>query len=91
MYTSTSLPAYAGYLAQSSCLNPTLKRTKLTHSDTGNVSLLNKLAAEHNAKAIIHTGDFGFFGTSSLASPPPFSPIMPLQNAAHFQESAIEL
>jgi hypothetical protein len=28
----------------------------------GNLSHLNTLAAEANAKAIIHTGDFGFIG-----------------------------
>jgi hypothetical protein len=28
----------------------------------GNISHLNTLAAEANAKAIIHTGDFGFIG-----------------------------
>lgn len=34
----------------------------------GNLSHLNTLAAEANAKAIIHTGDFGFIGTlQSLA------------------------
>ncbi|PWN49084.1 hypothetical protein IE53DRAFT_318251 [Violaceomyces palustris] len=32
----------------------------------GNISSLNKLAAENNAKAIIHTGDFGFYEASSL-------------------------
>lgn len=30
----------------------------------GHLSLLNKLASDANAKAIIHTGDFGFCGTS---------------------------
>jgi hypothetical protein len=29
----------------------------------GNISHLNTLAQEANAKAIIHTGDFGFIGT----------------------------
>ena len=28
----------------------------------GKISQLNDLAAEHNAQAIIHTGDFGFYG-----------------------------
>ena len=28
----------------------------------GRLSILNSLAKEHNAKAIIHTGDFGFYG-----------------------------
>jgi hypothetical protein len=28
----------------------------------GRLSHLNTLAKEHNAKAIIHTGDFGFYG-----------------------------
>ncbi|KAG8836232.1 hypothetical protein FRC17_008968 [Serendipita sp. 399] len=32
----------------------------------GNLSHLNALAAEANAKAIIHTGDFGFIDTASL-------------------------
>jgi len=32
----------------------------------GKLSQLNALAAEHNAQAIIHTGDFGFFEHSSL-------------------------
>ena len=32
----------------------------------GKISLLNQLAAEHNAKAIIHTGDFGFYGSFTL-------------------------
>ncbi|KDN36050.1 hypothetical protein K437DRAFT_63692 [Tilletiaria anomala UBC 951] len=32
----------------------------------GNISSLNQLAAEHQAKAIIHTGDFGFYEASSL-------------------------
>ncbi|KAG9305373.1 hypothetical protein G9A89_011506 [Geosiphon pyriformis] len=32
----------------------------------GNISLLNKLADETGAKYVIHTGDFGFFETSSL-------------------------
>ena len=30
----------------------------------GRISNLNDLAKEANAKAVIHTGDFGFFGTS---------------------------
>jgi hypothetical protein len=30
----------------------------------GKLSSLNQLAADANAVAIIHTGDFGFFGTS---------------------------
>ena len=30
----------------------------------GRLSALNDLAREANAKAIIHTGDFGFFGIS---------------------------
>lgn len=29
----------------------------------GNISELNRLAREHNAHYIIHTGDFGFYGT----------------------------
>jgi hypothetical protein len=33
-----------------------------THLRPGKLSQLNQLAAEHNAKAIIHSGDFGFFG-----------------------------
>lgn len=37
----------------------------------GHHSHLNRLAAEANAKAIIHTGDFGFCGSfSSLIYPP---------------------
>ncbi|CAO1618530.1 unnamed protein product [Parajaminaea phylloscopi] len=32
----------------------------------GNIGLLNSLAAEHQASAIIHTGDFGFYNTDSL-------------------------
>jgi len=31
----------------------------------GNLSHLNTLAQEANAKAIIHTGDFGFIGQST--------------------------
>lgn len=30
----------------------------------GHISRLNELAKEYNAKAIIHTGDFGFYGQS---------------------------
>ncbi|KAH7101077.1 hypothetical protein BKA62DRAFT_830361 [Auriculariales sp. MPI-PUGE-AT-0066] len=33
----------------------------------GKLSQLNQLAAEHNAHAIIHTGDFGFFEAASLS------------------------
>lgn len=33
----------------------------------GRVSQLNELAKEADAKAIIHTGDFGFFGTRCRA------------------------
>jgi len=33
----------------------------------GKLSTLNALAIEHNAKAIIHTGDFGFYEASSLS------------------------
>jgi len=33
----------------------------------GKISALNQLAKESNAVAIIHTGDFGFFGTTRLA------------------------
>lgn len=33
----------------------------------GRLSALNDLAREVNAKAIIHTGDFGFFGAFSVA------------------------
>lgn len=37
----------------------------------GHLSHLNRLAAEANAKAIIHTGDFGFCGSfSSFICPP---------------------
>jgi len=32
----------------------------------GRLSALNDLAREANAKAIIHTGDFGFFGMSPV-------------------------
>ena len=32
----------------------------------GKISSLNTLAAEHGAKAIIHTGDFGFYESASL-------------------------
>ncbi|KAI3626468.1 hypothetical protein CBS9595_001829 [Malassezia furfur] len=32
----------------------------------GNVRLLNQIAAECKAKAIVHTGDFGFFASDSL-------------------------
>lgn len=32
----------------------------------GRLSALNDLAREANAKAIIHTGDFGFFGAATL-------------------------
>lgn len=32
----------------------------------GSLSTLNKLAAEHKAQAIIHTGDFGFYNNDSL-------------------------
>jgi hypothetical protein len=32
----------------------------------GRLSSLNDLAREANANAIIHSGDFGFFGMSSL-------------------------
>lgn len=34
----------------------------------GRLSALNDLAREHNACAVIHTGDFGFFGTLGLLS-----------------------
>ncbi|KAM0788692.1 hypothetical protein ACM66B_002789 [Microbotryomycetes sp. NB124-2] len=34
----------------------------------GSISSLNALAAEHSASAIIHTGDFGFYEKSSLAT-----------------------
>lgn len=34
----------------------------------GNLSHLNTLAAEANAKAIIHTGDFGFIGNVLTAT-----------------------
>ncbi|GAA6060269.1 hypothetical protein JCM10212_003969 [Sporobolomyces blumeae] len=34
----------------------------------GALSTLNSLAAEHNASAIIHSGDFGFYEPSSLGS-----------------------
>jgi hypothetical protein len=41
----------------------------------GNISHLNTLAQEANAKAIIHTGDFGFIGESrpSITTPCSFS------------------
>jgi hypothetical protein len=32
----------------------------------GNLKNLNQLAAQHNASAIIHTGDFGFYNNESL-------------------------
>lgn len=32
----------------------------------GNLSSLNALAREHNAQAIIHTGDFGFYEHASF-------------------------
>lgn len=35
----------------------------------GRLSSLNDLAREANAKAIIHTGDFGFFGLSDFFFP----------------------
>ncbi|GAA6004792.1 hypothetical protein JCM11491_002231 [Sporobolomyces phaffii] len=34
----------------------------------GAISSLNSLAAEHNAVAVIHSGDFGFYEPSSIAS-----------------------
>lgn len=40
----------------------------LAFSRTGAISTLNSLAAQHDAIAIIHSGDFGFYG--SLPPPP---------------------
>jgi len=33
----------------------------------GNLAHLNDLAARHNAHAILHTGDFGFYEAESIA------------------------
>lgn len=37
----------------------------------GHFSSLNDLVRDENAKAVIHTGDFGFFGASRLLFFPP--------------------
>jgi len=44
-----------------SCCSGYGKLMQLGHFP-GKLSTLNALAIEHNAKAIIHTGDFGFYG-----------------------------
>jgi hypothetical protein len=36
----------------------------LTIACAGGISMLNTLAAQHQAVAIIHSGDFGFYGSS---------------------------
>ena len=41
----------------------------------GRLSSLNDLAREANAQAVIHTGDFGFFGACLRNLLPPFSSI----------------
>ncbi|KAG2236610.1 hypothetical protein INT48_000164 [Thamnidium elegans] len=42
------------------------RRILCTADVRGNISELNRLAREHNAHYIIHTGDFGFYDRSSL-------------------------
>jgi hypothetical protein len=37
----------------------------------GRLSHLNDLARDVNAKAVVHTGDFGFFGVFSCSYRPP--------------------
>lgn len=50
----------------------------------GRISSLNELARESDAKAVIHTGDFGFFGKYTLVEQWHLSdsPVPPLENSS---------
>jgi hypothetical protein len=51
---------------QTKVLDTTQGRLLCIADIRGNISHLNTLAAEANAQAIIHTGDFGFIGKNVL-------------------------
>lgn len=53
-------------LALSAKICGSISHDSLTFSIAGNLKNLNSLAAQHDASAIIHTGDFGFYTNESL-------------------------
>lgn len=63
---ASPLPRHAGPNNQTRVLDTQAGRILCIADIRGRLSHLNVLAKENNAKAIIHTGDFGFFGTLSL-------------------------
>jgi len=58
------LPAVRQVNTQTHILDTVHGRILCIADIRGRLSALNDLAREANAKAIIHTGDFGFFGAS---------------------------
>jgi hypothetical protein len=63
--SSTAAPKAPGQSVNTAVvtLDPTHGRILCVADVRGKLSTLNDLAREHGAHAILHTGDFGFFGT----------------------------
>lgn len=55
-------PAASSVNTQTKLLDTVAGRILCVADIRGRISSLNELAREADAKAVIHTGDFGFFG-----------------------------
>ncbi|EJD00807.1 uncharacterized protein FOMMEDRAFT_89286 [Fomitiporia mediterranea MF3/22] len=63
---ASPMPSHAGINTQTKVIDTVAGRILCIADVRGRLSSLNDMAREVNAKAIIHTGDFGFFESSSL-------------------------
>lgn len=63
--TTLPRPATSAVNTQTKLLDTVAGRILCVADIRGRISGLNELAREAGAKAVIHTGDFGFFGTST--------------------------
>jgi len=61
-----AVPAQAGYPPRVHVIHGAAGRIVCVADVRGHIQLLNQVAAEHKAAAIIHTGDFGFYTRESL-------------------------
>ena len=61
---ASPLPPHASVNTQTKVIDTVAGRILCIADVRGKLSSLNDMAREVNAKAIIHTGDFGFFGES---------------------------
>jgi hypothetical protein len=67
---ASPLPKLNGPNTQTKILDTVHGRILCIADVRGRLSSLNDLAKEHNAIAIVHTGDFGFYGESAIFHTP---------------------